>query len=86
MKFSYLGPQAISVADFGFLSTAMCVRNQKLGAPPKEGTIFETNQFYQYISNVPVHSGPAQRPTWRQHITVTALIVPRIKNVKERIA
>ena len=71
MKFSYLGPQAISVDDFWCLIIAMWVRNQSLGTPPTEVGILGKNPVYQYISNVLVQSGPARRLAWRQHITVT---------------
>ena len=47
---------------------------------------FGGKTFYPYISNVPVQSAPAQRLAWRQHITVTTLIIPRINNVKKTVA
>ena len=36
MKLSYLGPHAISGADFSFLIITMWVRNHNLGAPSME--------------------------------------------------
>ena len=84
MNFSYLGAQAISRAEFWSFIFAMWMRNHNFGTPPKEGAIFRTNPFYPYISNVPVQSGPARRSAWRQRITVTALIEPRINNVKKQ--
>ena len=86
MKLSYLGLQAISGVDFWAFMPAMWMRNHNLGTPPTEAAIFGTNPFYPYISNVPVQSGLAQRPAWRQHITVTALLMPRMKNIQEQIA
>ena len=86
MKFSYLGPQAISGADFSFFIIAMWVRHQNLGTQTTERGIFRQNQFYLYISNVPVQSGPARRPAWRQRITVTALHVPRINHLNKKNA
>ena len=52
-----------------------------LGFTTYGGGIFGKTQFYLYISNVPVQSGPARRPTWQQHITITASIVPRIRDL-----
>ena len=86
IKLSYLGPQAISRADFSYFIFAMWVRNHNLGTALEEEGMFGKQIFYPYISNVPVHTGPAWRLAWRQHITVTALIEPRINNVKKQIA
>ena len=81
MQFSYPQPQAVTGVDFSSLGIAMWVRNHNLGTPPMTGSIFGKNQFDPYISNVPVQSGPALVLSWRQHVTVTTLIVPRINNV-----
>ena len=45
----------------------------------------QSPKFREWFDNVPVQSGLARRPAWRQHITVTALIVPRINNVKKQM-
>ena len=58
----------------------------KFGYTPTEGGIFRKNPVDPYISNDPVQSGPARRPAWRQHIIVTALIVPRTDNVNRQIS
>ena len=42
----------------------------------------QSPKFREWFDNVPVQSGLARRPAWRQHITVTALIVARTNNVK----
>ena len=86
MKFLYLGPQAISEADLLYFMIGMWVTNQNLGTPPTKEGILGKNPVYPYISNVTVQSGPARRPAWRPHITVIALIVPRIYNVKRQTA
>ena len=64
----------------------MWVKNHNLGTPPTETGIFGKNLFNPYISNAPVQSSLARRPAWRQHITVIALIVPRTKHVKTKVA
>ena len=53
MKFSYLGPQAISGIDFWAFISAMLMKNHNLGTPLTEGAIFGKNP---YISTVPVQS------------------------------
>ena len=73
-------------ADFWSFTIAMWVISQNLVTPPTtEGGISGKKPFYQYINNVSVLSSPAWRPAWRQHITVTALIVPRSNNVKKKV-
>ena len=50
MKFVYLGPQAISGADFGFFIIATWVRNHNLFTPPMPGTSFCKKVCYPHIS------------------------------------
>ena len=56
MKFSYLGPQAISRGDFWSFITAVWLRNLNLCLSPAEAAIYGRNQFNQHIINVLVQS------------------------------
>ena len=63
MKFSYLGPQANSRADLGFVITAMWVRNRNPGIPPTEDALLENLLIFEYLwGTLPLSLRPLSYP------------------------
>ena len=49
MKFSYLGPQAISTVDFWYFITAMSMRNRTMGILALEDGLFVNLWIFDYL-------------------------------------